>query len=539
MSLDLTHLNERKIYEREAGILMPVFSLPGKYGIGDLGIEAREFIDILHDSNQRLWAMLPNGQTGYGNSPYQSVSAFAGNPYFIAPDLLLREGLLQPNETIFDSGTCSTDIDYGKLFDNRYKMLRKAYNRWKSQGGQRSQEFLTFRYRNHNWLEDYAQYMTLKEINNYEPWYKWPSPLKYRDSRILNEVKKQNLDKIYYWEFIQHQFDKQFKQLHKYALEKGVKFVGDMPFYINHDSVDVWAHRELFNLNDDGSVRLFSGLPGPNGTNVRWGHPCYDWDKMHKDNYAWFAQRMQKNAELYDIIRIDHAVAFVHYFGIKEMESPGIWYDGPDMYKRSVTDIINDVACRKKMDIIVENLGNNNQRTHDLYDQLNWMGMRIFGYMIGDMRYGSRNIHIPCYYPQNVAAYTGTHDNETLLGIIAGKSKEELAYVKSYLRVYKKKDILWGAIDTLYKSSAAKVILPMQDVLGLGNESRVCYVDNFEKSWRWRMRDLKEFDVKIQNKLSGLTVLSARSQVQEHEIQTKGWKQIFNQAIMHRYGQGR
>lgn len=539
MSFDLTDLNGRKLYEREAGILMPVFSLPGKYGIGDFGFEARKFVDLLQQSNQQLWAMLPNGQTGYGNSPYQSISAFAGNPYFIAPDLLIKEGLLHPNEAIADYGTDITDVDYGKLFTNRYKMLATAYNRWINQGGHRSQEFLAFKYRNYEWLEDYAKYMTLKELHNYKPWYEWESAFKYHDKDALNTLKTANMDKIYYWEFIQYQFEKQFKQLKEYAHEKGIKFVGDMPFYVNHDSVDVWAHKELFNLNKDGSIRLFSGLPGPNGTNVRWGNPCYNWDKMREDNYTWFAQRMQKSAELYDIIRIDHAVAFVHYFGIKEMDNPGIWYDGPDMYKRSVTDIIDAVAKHKKLDIIVENLGNNNQRTHDLYDQLNWMGMRIFDYMIGDMRYGSRNIHIPCHYPQNVAAYTGTHDNESLQGIIAGKTEEELAYVKSYLRVDKKEDILWGAIDTLYKSSAAKVILPMQDVLGLGNESRVCYLDNFEKSWRWRMRDMNDFNLRIQEKLSGLSVLSARGWIQERDVQSKGWQNIFNQAILQRYGQRR
>lgn len=539
MSFDLTDLNGRKLYEREAGILMPIFSLPGKYGIGDLGKEAQNFVDILHNSNQQLWAMLPNGQTGYGNSPYQSVSAFAGNPYFISPDILMKEGLLQPYEAVLDYGSNITDIDYGKLFSNRYKMLHMAYNRWISQGGHRSQDFLAFKYRNYDWLEDYSQFMTLKKLHNYQPWYEWENALKYRDKDALKEVKSKNLEEIYYWEFIQYQFDKQFKQLKDYAHEKGIKFVGDMPFYINHDSADVWTHRELFNLNNDGSIRLFSGLPGPNGTNIRWGNPCYNWDKMRENNYTWFAQRMQKNAELYDIIRIDHAVAFVHYFGIQDLSSPGMWYDGPDMYKRSVTDIIDSVARQKKMDIIVENLGNNNQRTHDLYDQLNWLGMRIFDYMIGDMHYGSRNIHIPSHYPQNVAAYTGTHDNESLLSVVAQKTEEDLAYVKAYLRVDKKEDILWGAIDTLYKSSAAKVILPMQDVLGLGNEGQICYLDDYEKSWRWRMRDLKDFTPQIQEKLSGLTVLSARGWVQEHDIQTKGWSKIFNQAIKQRYGQGR
>ena len=539
MSFDLTDLNGRKIYEREAGILMPIFSLPGDYGIGDLGDNAKRFIDKLENSNQQLWAMLPNGPVGYGNSPYQAISSCAGNHYFISPDTLIKEGLLTRYEAIRDYGTNKTDIDYGKIFQERRKMLECAYQRWVQSSGHTSQDFLKFKFQNYDWLNDYAQYMALKERYNYKPWYEWPEALKNHDKEALNKAKTENIDNIRFWEFTQYQFDKQWQSLKEYANNKGVKLVGDMPFYINHDSSDVWANRELFELNKDGSISLFSGLPGPNDTNIRWGNPCYNWEKMREDNFSWFAKRMQKGTEMYDIMRIDHAVAFVHYFGIKELNVPGIWYAGPDMYKQSVTNVIDCVARQKNMDIIVENLGNNNQRTHDLYDQLNWMGMRIFDYMIGDTRYGTRNIHIPSLYPQNVAAYTGTHDNESLIGIIASKSEKELEYVKSYLNVKTKDEILWGAIDTLYKSSAAKVILPMQDVLALGNETRICYLDDYEKSWRWRMESLDQFNETIQNKLNGISTISARGWVKEQDVQQKGWEKILNQAIIKRYGNGR
>ena len=537
MSFDLENLNGRKLYEREAGILMPIFSLPGRYGIGDLGKEARMFIDLLHHSNQQLWAMLPNGPVGYGNSPYQGVSSCAGNHYFISPDLLVEEGLLFRHELRdFDFGTNLRDIDYGKLFETRSQMLKIACQRWIMQGGHRSQEFLAFKFRNYPWLEDYAMYMHLKEKQQHKPWYEWPSALKDRDRETLLRERHDHGDAVLFWEFTQFQFFKQWESLKEYAAERGVKLIGDMPFYVNHDSADVWSRRELFELNPDGSIKLFSGLPGPNDSNIRWGNPCYDWEKMKEDNYGWFAQKMQKASDMYDIMRIDHAVAFVHYFGIKDMSAPGKWYDGPDMYRCSVTDIIDAVARQKKMDIIVENLGNNNQRTHDLYDQLNWMGMRIFDHTVGDMRYGTRNIHLPCMYPQNVAAYTGTHDNESLSGLIASKSDAELEYVKAYLNVNSRKDIIWGAIDTLYKSSAAKVILPVQDVLSLGNESRVCYMDSFERSWRWRLPDFKQFDEIIQKRLNGLTILSGRGWVPEKAVQEQGWQKLLHQAVVNRYG---
>ena len=536
MSFDLTHLNGRKIYEREAGILMPIFSLPGIYGTGDLGKEARQFIDILHNSNQQLWSMLPNGPVGFGNSPYQAISSCAGNHYFISPELLIEENLLTKEEAIRDYGLDITDIDYAKLFVERRKMLECAYKRWLSQGGHRSQDFLSFKYKNYKWLNDYSQYMAIKEEFDYKPWYMWPEELKNRDKDALMVNKEKNSYAIHFWEFTQYKFFEQWEKLKEYANNKGVKLVGDMPFYINHDSSDVWAHRELFDLNNDGSIKLFSGLPGPENTNIRWGNPCYNWQKMKEDNYKWFAMRMQKSAEMYDIMRIDHAVAFVHYFGIKELEEPGIWYDGPDKYNRSLTDILDAVARQHKMDIIVENLGNNNQRTHDLYDQLNWMGMRIFDYMIGDMRYGSRNIHIPSLYPQNVAAYTGTHDNESLVGIIASKTDEELEYLKSYLRVDKREDILWSAVDTLYKSPAAKVILPVQDILSLDDKSRVCYREDYEKSWRWRLDTFNKFNEKIQDKLRGISTLSARGWIPEEQVKSNGWQDIFHQAIISRYG---
>lgn len=536
MSFDLTDLNGRKIYEREAGILMPIFSLPGKYGIGDMGEEAKTFIDILHNSNQQLWAMLPNGPIGYGNSPYQGISSTAGNHYFISPDILISEGLLHSKDLVLhDEGADKEDIDYGKIFTNRTALLKEAYTRWIEQCGHRSQEFLTFKFKNYDWLEDYATYMHIKEQTNYKPWYEWPEDLKNRDKEALSHLRQYNKINIMFWEFVQYEFYKQWENLKEYAHSKGVKLVGDMPFYINHDSADVWANRHLFDLNKDGSVKLFSGLPGPHDTNIRWGNPCYDWDKMKQENYAWFAKRMQKNAEMYDIIRIDHAIAFVHYFGIKELDVPGQWYDGPDMYKRSVTDVIDAVARQKKMDIIVENLGNNIQRTHDLYDQLNWIGMRIFSYAVGDMRYGARNIHIPCLYPQNVAAYTGTHDNESLITLLKNKTDKELEYIMSYLGVKSRNEIIWGAIDTLYKSSAAKVILPVQDVLSLGENSRICYLDSFEKSWRWRLKDFNRFNENLQKRLRGLSVITSRGRMPDERIEKEGWQQIFHQAINERY----
>lgn len=536
MSFDLTELNGRKIYEREAGILMPIFSLPNRYGIGDIGKSAENFVDCLSNGNQQLWAMLPNNPTGYGNSPYQATSAFAGNHYFISPDGLIAEGLLKPEEVArLDFGSNPQDIDYGKIFVKRQQMLNMAYQRWLAQGGRQSQEFLAFRFKSHTWLDDYALFMAIKETRKYEPWYQWPDDLKFRNPEALQRERTQNADKICFWQFTQYQFFKQWDRLKDYAHQKGIKLIGDVPFYMNYDSADVWGKRELFDLNPDGSLRLVAGIPNGQNSGIRWGNPCYNWQKMQENNYAWFAEKMHQNGNMYDMVRLDHAVAFVHFFGISDYDSRGQWYEGPDMHKRSVTDIIDAVAKQHKMDIIVENLGNNNQRTHDLYDQLNWLGMRIFDFTVGDMHYGTRNIHHPYLYPQNVAAYTGTHDNESLAGIIASKSDADLEYLKAYLRVEKREDIVWGAIDTLYKSSAAKVIIPMQDVLSLGNESRICYADNFEKSWRWRMENADMFSETLQKRLQGLSVLSARGWVQEHEIQSKGWREIYRQAIKNRY----
>ncbi len=535
MSFDLTELNGRKLYEREAGILMPVFSLPGKYGIGDLGNEAHWFIDVLQNSGQQLWAMLPNGPVGYGNSPYQSLSSCAGNHYFISPDKLLGEGLLKPGEMgPFNFGNNTTDIDYGKLFKNREEMLRRAYGRWFAHGGCHSDEFMAFRFKNHGWLEDYAQFMAIKGRLDNKPWYEWDDSVKFRDKNTMSNVRNHLKDDIMYWRFTQFEFFKQWEELKEYAHNHGVKLVGDMPFYVNHDSADVWSHPELFNLNPDGSIKLFSGVPTKESY-IRWGNPCYDWDKMKSENYQWFAERIRMGASMYDMMRIDHAVAFVHYYGITE-DKKAAWLPGPDNERSSVTNIIDCVARERKMDIIVENLGNNNQRTHDLYDQLNWLGMRIFQHTVGDGHYGTRNIHLPQMYPQNVAAYTGTHDNETLAGILSHKSDDELEYMMAYLKAGKREDLVWNAIDALYNSSAAKVIIPIQDVMSLGNDSRICYEDNFEKSWRWRLDKISSISEVMQNRLRGIGVISGRGHMDDARIKGEGWKEIQRKAIRDRYG---
>lgn len=536
MSFDLTELNGRKLYEREAGILLPVMSLPGKYGIGDLGNEARWFIDVLQNSGQQLWAMLPNGPVGYGNSPYQSLSSCAGNHYYISPDKLMEEGLLRPQDLSgLDFGSDPVDIDYGKLFASREKMLRRAFGRWMMQGGHQSDDFLAFRFKNHGWLDDYAMFMSVKGRLENAPWYKWPDGLKFREKNTMCNLRRNLNEDITFWRFTQFQFFRQWEQLKEYAHQKGVKLIGDMPFYVNHDSADVWSRRELFDLNPDGSIKLFSGIPSGD-RDIRWGNPCYDWDRMKAKNYDWLAERIRIGAGMYDIMRIDHAVAFVHYYGIKDDGARGVWYPGPDSDRASATGIIDCVARERNMDIIVENLGNNNQRTHDLYDQLNWLGMRIFQHTVGDMHYGTRNIHLPQMYPQNVAAYTGTHDNETLAGLLAHKSDGDLEYMMTYLKASKREDLVWNAIDALYNSSAAKVIIPVQDVMSLGNESRICYEHDFEKSWRWRLDKISSISKVMQNRLRGIAVLSGRGHMDDARIKSSGWKEIYRKARIDRYG---
>lgn len=467
---------------RKAGILMPIFSLPSPYGIGTLGSEARAFVDFLAAAGQSCWQILPVGPTSYGDSPYQSFSSFAGNPYFVDLDTLVAEGVLEPEEfRDLDWGSDPECVDYGLLYKTRYPVLRKACTRLLAQD---RPEFSEFCREQAFWLEDYALFMALKDKYGGVSWFNWPEGVRMRKSRALDKARKELAREVDFWKGVQYFFFHQWTALKGYANERGISIIGDLPIYVSGDSADVWADPEQFQLDESGRPSEVAGCP-PDGFSADgqlWGNPLFDWEKMKGDGYAWWLRRIAFQFRFYDTLRIDHFRGFESYYAIpygEETARNGRWRPGPGI---AFFEAVNRTLGQK--DIIAEDLGFLTPEVHQLLRESGYPGMKVLEFAF-DSRDGG-NDYLPHRYTPHCVVYAGTHDNDTIQGWMASADPEDVRFARDYLRLSVQEGYHWGMMRAAWASPADLAVMQFQDILGLGSEARINIPSTLGINWKWR-----------------------------------------------------
>ena len=488
---------------RSAGVLMPIFSLPSNYGIGTLGKEAYKFVDFLVDAKQSYWQVLPIGPTSFGDSPYQSFSSFAGNPYFIDLDVLKDEGLLTKkdlNEIIVKN---ETKIDYGWLFKNRFKLLYKAYLNGIKNDKSNLDKFI----KNNKHIHDYAVYMSIKEYFGMKSWIEWPDiKIRKRDPKTLKLYCEKLEQRIEFYEYVQYLFFKQFKKLKDYMNSKGIKLIGDIPIYIPLDSCDCWMNPECFELDDQYIPTVVAGVPPDYFTadGQLWGNPLYRYKYMKKDRYKWWINRIAGSVKLYDVIRIDHFRGFDTYWSVPygdKTAKNGKWVKGPNM------DLLNVVKERfKNVEFIAEDLGYHTPSVQKMLDNFGFPGMKVlqFGF---DSREASN--HAPHVYVENSVCYVGTHDNSTIIGWLDSANKDDVNYALKYLGLKDKKDFNWHIIIAGMSSVSRLFIAQIQDYLGLDDKARINQPGTLGNNWKWRLKK-NQLDKKLANKIKEYTDMFER-----------------------------
>lgn len=475
------------MFERSSGILFHPTSLPGKYGIGTLGKEAYAFIDFLKKSRQKLWQIFPLGPTGYGDSPYQSFSSFAGNPYLIDFDLLIEAHLLS-EEDLRDVffGDNEEYIDYGAIYNQKYPLLRKAYENFKSSDNHEMRENLEhFKRENASWLNDYSLYISLKNHFNGLPWNEWVHDIKNREHGAMEHYKNELADDIEYHNFIQFLFFKQWGDVKRYANENGIKIIGDIPIFVAADSSDAWANPEIFLFDEERKPVKVAGVPPDyfSATGQLWGNPLYNWQKLKETNYSWWVERVRANLSTCDIIRIDHFRGFEAYWAVPYGDDTAIngqWEPGPGI------DLFNAIKSQLgELPIIAEDLGLMTQGVIDLREATGFPGMKILGFAFDS---GEENDYLPHTYTKNCVVYTGTHDNDTLIGWFQKAKEEDRQFARDYLNSRSDDKIHWDAIRGAWSSVANMAISPVQDFLGLGSEARINTPGVAAGNWQWRLR---------------------------------------------------
>ncbi len=473
--------------QREAGILFPVFSLPSRFGIGCFSKEAYAFIDFLARSGQSYWQILPIGPTGFGDSPYQPFSAFAGNPYFICLETLIEEGLLTWDEVNSkDFGSDQERVDYGRLYENRFPLLSLAHERFLEKGLDREKAYKDYCKKESFWLEDYALFMAIKGDQGGKPWTEWDAPLRKRDKTALAEAKKRLAKEISSYEFRQFKFDEQWHKLHAYAAEKNIRIIGDLPFYTALDSADVWAHPEAFLMNKDLTPSVVAGCPPDafSATGQLWGNPIYDWNAEKKRGFSWWIARIRRNYEFYDVIRIDHFHGFAEYYAIPFKDTDalhGKMHRGPGMdFFRAVREQLGDVP------MIAEDLGNNTPEKEKLLADSGLPGMKVlqFAFTSWNSAYTTHK-HI-----KNCVVYTGTHDNTPSRAWIEEINDGERDFVRRYTNSMDTDygRFVWDFIREAYRSVADLCIIPLTDYLVKGREARINTPGRAEDNWQWRLK---------------------------------------------------
>ncbi len=467
---------------RQAGILMPVFSLPSPYGIGTMGGAAREFLVFLEAAGQSYWQTLPLGPTSYGDSPYQSFSSRAGNPYFIDLDLLEEEGLLQKAE--YQDLNWDADperVDYGLLYKTRYPVLQKACQRLLA--GDRT-EFDRFCREHAHWLEDYALFMALKDSQGGAAWSQWPEGLRLRRPTALEKARKELAGDVLFWKGVQYLFFHQWGQVRDFAQAHHVEIIGDLPIYVSFDSADVWASPEQFQLDEQLLPTEVAGCP-PDGFSEDgqlWGNPLFRWDRMKEENYRWWTDRVAFQFRLYDVLRIDHFRGFDEYYAIPygdETARDGHWRPGPGL------EFFQTVAGQLgKPRIIAEDLGFLTPSVRKLLEDTGFPGMKVLQFAFDPRDTGSG--YLPHCYPRHCVVYTGTHDNDTIQGWMETAPAGSVKRAKEYLRLSKREGYHWGMMRSIWASVADLAVVQAQDLLGLGNEARINVPSTVGANWLWR-----------------------------------------------------
>lgn len=472
------------IIDRSSGILMHISSLPGRYGIGDLGKEAYDFVDFLVKAGQKNWQVLPIGVTGFGDSPYQCFSAFAGNPYFIDLNEFIQDGYLTKRDIEGRSLYIDEErVDYKLLYENKMSLLQMAYDNAKRDI---YEELRIFYEENIDWLRKFSIFMSIKKKYSNSSWLKWDKAYRIFDSSQVLEFEKNNLDHIYFWIFTQYMFFEQWRRLKKYANDREINIIGDLPIYVAEDSSDVWGNPELFNLDDDLYPLTISGCPPDDfsETGQLWGNPIYNWRTMEDLGYSWWIHRVEHSFKLFNILRVDHFRGFESYWEVEYGSKDAIdgsWVKGPGL------KLFKKIEERLgKLNIIVEDLGLNTVEVERMVIDSGFPNMRVIQFGL-DLR--EDNTHTPHYHDKNCTVYTGTHDNHTIMGWIETLSYEEFQYVSEYFKLDEKEGFNWGIIRGTWASTANLAIAPMQDFLGLGDESRMNIPGTRRDNWTWRMKE--------------------------------------------------
>ncbi len=505
--------------ERECGALLHPTSLPGRYGIGDLGEAAYRFVRFLKDTNHRYWQILPLGHISFGNSPYNCISAFGGNPYLISPEKLVEEGLLSSSDLNSIPPFPCDRVDYGSALDYKMKLMHRSYENFRSEYDPKyPDDYTEFCENNSFWLDDYAMFVSLKDAHRGVEWMKWEKELVKRDAGTLMSVRERMSEEIMFWKYVQYQFFKQWDALREFCRSCDIRIIGDLPVYVAQDSAEVWAHRELFHLDEQGYPKVVSGVPPDyfSATGQRWGNPIYRWNVMSGNGFEWWVDRFRMNFKIADIVRLDHFRGFEAYWEIPASESTAVkgrWVKGPgkklfDAVKGSLGDL----------DMIAEDLGVITPEVDRLREELGHPGMRVLQMAFGNDPKASE--YRPHNHIENCVVYTAGHDHNTTVGWFnaepgsqSTQSKQEIESERRYVLKYTGREddgaIHWDFIRLALGSVAETALYPLQDILGLGTEARMNLPGTIKGNWEWRFTE-DMLTREIREKLKELTIIYER-----------------------------
>jgi len=479
------------IFSRSSGVLLHPTSLPGRLGLGDLGAAAYAFVDALAEMSQQLWQVLPLGPTGYANSPYQSFSAFAGNPLLISLEKLVEENWLPPARLAEAPAFPAARVDYGRVIQHRLPLLREAAANFQAQAATfEKKAFEEFCASQRAWLEEYALFMALKEVHALRPWTTWPADLIRRQRKALQHWRRELAGEIYCQKFFQFQFFKQWAELKAYARARGLQIIGDIPIFVAHDSAEVWSQPELFHLDEQGQPTVVAGVPPDyfSATGQLWGNPIYRWERMAETGFAWWIERFRATLQLVDYIRLDHFRGFEKHWEIPAGEKTainGTWVEGPGA--RFFEAVL---AALGQLPLIAEDLGVITPEVETLRDQFGFPGMKVLQFAFGHDERVVRGLIDG--FPENAVIYTGTHDNDTTLGWFqnpGGRQPEEFEAERVTVRKFLQNDdsqINWELIEVAMTSACRAAIIPLQDLLSLSSEGRMNLPGTTEANWEWR-----------------------------------------------------
>ena len=492
---------------RKQGILLPISSIPSTYGIGTFGKESYRFVDFLEKSGNHLWQILPLGPTGYGDSPYQSFSTFAGNPYYIDLELLIEDGYLTKEICdSYDFGDNEHYVDYEKIYLSRFKVLKIAFDNAREQGLTETGDYQKFLTENAYWLDDYALYMAVKNAFGGVCFMEWDEDIRLRKAAALRKYRKKLAEEIAFYCFQQYLFAKQWKELKAYANKKGIEIVGDIPIYVAFDSADTWANPKLFQLDKEGRPIGVAGCPPDcfSETGQLWGNPLYDWSYHKKTGYAWWMQRIAYCYQLYDVLRIDHFRGFDEYwfvpYGDPTAEN-GHWEKGPGY---ELFDVMKKTLGKKK--VIAEDLGFLTPSVIRLVKKTGYPGMKILQFAFDA---GNDSEYLPHNYDKNCVVYTGTHDNDTTVGFLQSMPEKDKKFAKKYLGHKKDRKLCFEIIRAALSSCADTAIIPVQDYMELDSSARINTPSTLGCNWKWRM-DKDALDPKLAKKIYRMAKLYGR-----------------------------